>query len=138
MTREEFFEKYDWYIEAIKNEEAVEVSNTRCTWEKRLPVGFNFTQNHPFKTALSQFRYARKPKPKKYRVKPWPEIAMWLCDNFTGRIDNYIRGDNWDWNLNMKKCCGGEVVSVENGPYRYKNPQSGYGFLPEWVEEIKE
>jgi hypothetical protein len=135
MRREEFFKDYYWYINAIKNEEAVEVSNTGCTWEKRTPVGFNFTENHPFKTALSQFRYARKPKPKKYRVKPWPEIAMWLCDNLSNKTYNYIIGSDWTWDCDMKKDCGKIVVSDDTGFYCM---DSGYCYIPEWVEEVEE
>lgn len=138
MTCEEFFEKYDWYIEAIKNGEAVELSYDGENWELMTPVGFNYTQSHPFKSARAQFRFARKPKPKKYRVKSWPEIAMWLCENLTSVYGPKISGKDWNWIGKMKETCGDIVLPNKNGPYHYHSISGKWEYLPEWVEEAKD
>lgn len=134
MTPKEWMKKNEWYIDAIRNQETVLLSDDGVTWMEWAPIGFNA---HPaarsrYLSPGGMFMYA-KPKPKTERRYLTPvKMMQWLVDH--GYYPNSkgcwisTNGESLTFTPEMWKYCGSRVEPHDALDWIWR---------PEWIEEVE-
>lgn len=132
MTNKEWMDANTEWIEAIRNETPVMVSNNNCDWyEPCIPIGFSCGNagSYNYQTRDDYWAYW-KPAPKKIRRAKGPvEIMKTLVEHGYGPDGN----GNWvENNYGTPFVC---AMWLECGK---DISDSKYYWEPEWTEEVEE